>query len=535
MAGYEGRPVVSATSGMVATSHPLASKAGLDVLRAGGTAADAAVTAAATLCVVEPTMTGLGGDLFALLYRASDQTIHALNASGRSPRCASIDDLPGQGLPASGVLSISVPGAVDGWHMLLREHGTLPLGQALVPAVSYARSGFQVTPTVATQWRDSEELLRENAAAATTFLVDGRAPRAGETFSNPRLGATLERLALDGRDDFYHGDTAARIARAVAQLGGWLDDTDLAEHVSDWVTPLRTIFRGHEVLELPPNTQGVSAIEILNLIERDIDSGRDHNGPEYCHLLTEAIRIAFADRDAYVADPSAVPPDIIDALISKDYAESRLKEVDPLRAADAYRAGLPETPSRRSTEVDASGDTVYLTAVDRNGNVVSLIQSLFGAFGSGVVAGDTGIVLQNRGTLFSLDRGHPNCLASRKRPFHTLIPAMVLRDGVPWLSYGVMGGDMQAQGHAQVLSNLVVFGMNVQEAGEAARIRWTGHALALEHGVSTRTRDGLAQRGHHLINETLGFGGYQGIILDSETGMMHGGSDPRKDGCAMGY
>ena len=535
MTGFEGSPVVSAANGLIATSHPLASKAGLGVLKAGGNAVDAAVTAAATLCVVEPTMTGLGGDLFALLFRASDRTIHALNASGRSPRSASLDELSHQGMPASGVLSVSVPGAVDGWHLLLRDHGTLPLGQALAPAINYARSGFEVTPVVASQWRDSEVLLLENAAASSTFLVDGRAPRSGEVFSNPRLGATLERLALLGRDEFYHGDTATRIARAVSQLGGWLDETDLAAHTSDWVTPLRTIFRGHEVLELPPNTQGVTAIEILNLIERGIDPGQGHNSPGHCHLLAEAIRIAFADRDAYVADPSMVPVDVIDTLISKEYARSRLRDIDPLRAAEGYRAGLPGTQPRRSTAVDGSGDTVYLTAADQNGNVISLIQSLYGAFGSGVVAGDTGIVLQNRGALFSLDRAHPNCLAPRKRPFHTLIPAMVLRDGVPWLSYGVMGGDMQAQGHAQVLSNLVVFGMNVQEAGEAARIRWTGDALALESGVPTRTRDALARRGHQLTDEPIGFGGYQGIVLDSATGTMQGGSDPRKDGCAMGY
>ena len=534
MTGFQGRPVVSADNGLIATSHPLASRAGLAVLRAGGNAVDAAVTAAATLCVVEPTMTGLGGDLFALLYRAADRTIHALNASGRSPRSASLDELSHQGMPASGVLSVSVPGAVDGWHLLLREHGTLPLGQALAPAINYARSGFEVTPVVAKQWCESEVLLLENAAASSTFLVDGRAPRSGEVFSNLQLGATLERLALLGRDEFYHGDTAAKIARAVSQLGGWLDETDLAAHTSDWVTPLRTIFRGHEVLELPPNTQGVSAIEILNLIEQDIDSG-EHNSPGHCHLLAEAIRIAFADRDAYVADPRVVPVDVVDTLISKEYARSRLREIDPQRAAGGYRASLPGTHPRQSTTVDGLGDTVYLTAADRHGNVVSLIQSLYGAFGSGVVAGDTGIVLQNRGALFSLDRAHPNCLAPRKRPFHTLIPAMVLRDGVPWLSYGVMGGDMQAQGHAQVLSNLVVFGMNVQEAGEAARIRWTGDALALESGVPTRTRDALAHRGHQLTDEPIGFGGYQGIVLDAATGTMQGGSDPRKDGCAMGY
>ena len=427
MRGHEGRPVVTARNGLIATSQPLASSAGLDVLREGGNAVDAAVTAAATLCVVEPTMTGLGGDLFAILARASDGTIHALNASGRSPRSASLDDVGEQGVPGDGVLSVSVPGAVDGWHLLLRDHGTIPLERALAPAIEHARSGFMVTEVVSRQWQDSEPLLAENADAAMTFLDGGRAPRTGDTFTNTRLGATLERLARRGRDEFYVGETAAKIAAAVGQLGGWLDERDLVEHVSDWVTPLRTTFREHEVLELPPNTQGVSALEILNLIEHDVDESLGHNSAEYCHLLTEAIRIAFSDRDAYVADAAFVPADILEALVSKDYARSRLTEVDPSRAARDYPAGASGSRQSRPARADDSGDTVYLTAADRDGNVVSLIQSLYGAFGSGVVAGDTGIVLQNRGALFSSDPAHPNCLAPQKRPFHTLIPAIGAR------------------------------------------------------------------------------------------------------------
>ena len=534
MASGDEQSVVTARNGLIATSQPLASSAGLAILREGGNAIDAAVTAAATLCVVEPTMTGLGGDLFALLSTAPDGTIYALNASGRSPTAASLPAGANSGIPSDGVLSISVPGAVDGWARLLGNHGTIPLERALAPAIEYAYSGFEVTVVVARQWQDSEPLLAQYSAAATTFLIGGRAPRAGTLFANPALGATLERLAKNGADEFYRGATATKIASSVRKLGGWLSERDLAAHVSDWVTPLRTTFRNHEVLELPPNTQGVSALQILNLIEADLDPSVGHNSPAHCHLLTEAIRIAFADRDTFVADPDFVPADVLATLLSKEYACSRLHDIDPARAAAEH---YPGRLGRRVVldVVAGSGDTVYLTAADGKGNVISLIQSLYGAFGSGVVADDTGVVLQNRGSLFSSDPDHPNCLAPHKRPLHTLIPAMVLRDGVPWLSYGVMGGNMQAQGHAQVLSNLLVFGMDVQQAGQAARLRWTGDGVALESGVPTSTREGLERLGHRLVAPTMGFGGYQGILLDPGNGVMCGGSDPRKDGCAIGF
>ena len=530
------RSVVLARNGVVATSQPLASAAGLQVLMEGGNAVDAAVTAAATLAVVEPTMTGIGGDLFAMVH--DGRAVHALNASGRAPRRATIAALRARFtesplMPAAGIFSVSVPGAVDGWDQLLAQHGTITLARALAPAIDYAHSGFAVSEVVAGQWRAVDSLLATDAHAAATFLPQGRAPSAGEVFANPRLAATLEALAHDGAETMYRGAVAERVAADAERRGGWLGARDLAEHRSDWVTPLRTTFLGREVLELPPNTQGLTAIEILNLIGNDDLPALGHNSPAYLHLLIEAIRIAFADRAAHIADPAAVPADVVEHLTSAGYAATRRTEIDPKRAAAGYapwRRAAAAPPPRIGT-----GDTVYLATADRHGQVVSLIQSLFGAFGSGVVAGDTGIVLQNRASLFSTDPSHPNCLGPAKRPFHTLIPAMVLEGGRPALAFGVMGGDMQAQGHAQVLANILAFGMNVQEAGEAARARWTGDGVALESGIAPATRDGLTTRGHRLIDEPGGFGGFQGVQIDAERGVLLGGSDPRKDGSAVGY
>ena len=530
---HAARSVVMARNGLIATSHPLASSDGLRVLREGGNAVDAAVTAAATLAVVEPTMTGIGGDLFALLWNGRAQTLHALNASGRAPGTASLEAVAALGMPPVGILSASVPGAVDGWHELLRHHGTVSFARALEPAIEHARVGFTVTDIVASQWRDAEELLAEDPAATRTFLPSGRAPRAGETFVNPRLGTTLEQLATEGRDAFYQGAVGQAIAADAQARGGWLSEGDLARHRSDWVDPLRTSFHGHEVLELPPNTQGVTALEMLNLLETDDLTSLGHNTSAYVHLLIEATRIAFADRDAYVADPAAVPAGVLERLTSKDYAAQRRREITPTRARAAYQPLGTGSEHRRARS--ERGDTVYLAVADGAGNVVSFIQSLFGAFGSGIVAGGTGIVLQNRASLFSIDPSHPNCLAPHKRPFHTLAPALVLKEGYPWLAFGVMGGHMQAQGHVQVLANLLLFGMDVQDAGAAARVRWTGDGVALESGIPAETRDGLAARGHHMIDAATGFGGSQGIRIEAASGVLMGGSDPRKDGLAMGF
>jgi gamma-glutamyltranspeptidase/glutathione hydrolase len=534
------RSVVMGRQGMIATSQPLASAAGLQVLREGGNAVDAAVTAAAVLSVVEPTMTGIGGDLFAIVFDPRAGKLAGLNASGRSGYAATPAEFGKRGLtavPERGVLSITVPGVVDGWTELLAKHGTIPLARALRPAIEYARNGFPVSEIIAYQWRGVEEVLAADRAAAATFLVEGHAPAPGEVFANPHLASTLEQIASGGRDAFYKGAIAQAIVADLRARGGLLDARDFAEHHADWVDPIGTSYRGVDLFELPPNTQGFVALEMLNILEGYDLKTLGHNTAAYLHLLVEAKRIAFADRDAWLADPASVPADVLRRLISKDYAASRRKEIDPNRAAASYApmASGGRMPAGAGIDIEATGDTVYLTAADGKGNVISLIQSLFDAFGSGIVAGDTGVALQNRGSLFVLKPGHPDEIAPHKRPMHTLVPAMVMKDGRPWLSYGVMGGDMQPQGHVQVLLNLVEFGMNVQEAGEAPRFRHSAAGLAIESGVSPEARFGLGQRGHRLVDTIGAFGGFQGILIDPRSGVLMGGSDPRKDGLAIGF
>jgi gamma-glutamyltranspeptidase/glutathione hydrolase len=533
------RSVVMARNGVIATSQPLASAAGLRVLQQGGNAIDAAVTAAAVLAVVEPTMNGLGGDLFAIIYDAKTKTIRGLNASGRAPAAATPDEFQRRKLdriPYRGVLSVSIPGVVDGWNELLTRHGTIPLGRALEPAIGYARDGFAVSDIISQQWKSEVELLAQDPAAAATFLPAGRAPEPGEIFSNPRLAASLEQIAKGGRDAFYRGPIGKAIAADMKKRDGLITEADLAAHRSDWVDPISTTYRGYEVLELPPNTQGVAALEMLNILEGFDLKSLGHNSAAYLHLLVEAKRIAFADRDAWLGDPGAVPADALKRMMSKEYAAERRREIDPQRAAPEYRALVLSAPgASRENHPEARGDTIYMTVADRDGNVVSLIQSIFENFGAAIVAGDTGIALHNRGALFSLRPGEPNVLAPGKRPFHTLVPAMVLKDRKPWLSFGVMGGDMQPQGHVQVLLNLLDFGMNVQEAGEAARFRHSAAGLALETAISAEARSGLEARGHRVITSPGVFGGFQGILIDPATRVLMGGSDPRKDGLAIGY
>ncbi len=533
------RSVVMARNGLIATSQPLASAAGLRVLQQGGNAIDAAVTAAAVLSVVEPTMNGVGGDLFAIVYDAKTKTVRGLNASGRAPAAATIDEFRRRKLddiPYRGVLSLSVPGVVDGWHELLSKHGTLTLARALEPAIGYARDGFAVSEIIAHQWKAQEKTLAQDPAAAATFLPGGHAPATGDVFRNPNLAKTLDTIARGGRDAFYKGPIAEAIGADIKKRNGLLALSDLASQRADWLAPISTTYRGYQVLELPPNTQGIVALEMLNILEGFNVKALGHNSAAYLHLLVEAKRIAFADRAAWLGDLSSVPPAAIEKMLSKDYASERRREIDPNRAAKDYSAlTLPASTPGRVPPAEAKGDTIYLTAADRDGNVVSLIQSIYEAFGSGIVAGDTGIALHNRGSLFSLQPGHPNALAPGKRPFHTLVPAMVMKDNRPWLSFGVMGGDMQPQGHVQVLLNLIDFGMNVQEAGEAARFRHSGAGLALESLISAEARAGLESRGHRLITGFDMFGGFQGILIDPRTGVLLGGSDPRKDGQAVGY
>jgi gamma-glutamyltranspeptidase / glutathione hydrolase len=534
------RSMALARRGMIATSQPLASSAGLDVLRRGGNAVDAAVTAAAVLAVIEPTMTGVGGDLFAIVCDP-DGRLHGLNASGPTGRSASCDSLARIGharMPSRGPLSVTVPGAVEGWSELLARHGTISLAEALQPAIAHARDGFPVCEIVAGQWQEVEPVLAGQAGSAEVFLPGGRAPRAGEIFRNPWLARSLEQIATGGRDAFYRGPLARAICR---DLGGLIDEEDFAAYTARSVEPIRTTFRGCEVCELPPNTQGFVVLEMLNILEAYDLRAMGHNTAPYLHAIVEAKRLAFADRNACLADPNHVDPAALAALVSKDYASERRLSIDSERAAGEVGRGRLPSPLPRShgtsdtTPPTGAGDTVCLSVVDGRGMAVSLIQSLFESFGSAVVPPGTGIVLQNRGSLFVLDPHHPNCLGAGKRPMHTLIPAMVLRDGRPFLSFGVMGGDLQPQGHVQVLLNMLEFGMTVQEAGEAARIRHSPDGVAVESGIGPEARAGLAARGH-LVFESRGvFGGFQGVQIDRTSGVLAGGSDPRKDGLAIGF
>lgn len=535
------RSAAVARHGMIATSQALASAAGLKALQDGGNAIDAAITAAGVLAVVEPSMNGIGGDLLAIVWDAKTKRIHALDATGRSAYAATADAFAKRGItemPGRGPLSVTVPGVVDGWQQLLTKFGTISLAKALEPAIGYARDGFPVQEIMADDWNDAAKRLAQDPAAARTFLPGGRAPGHGEIFANPRLAASLELIAKGGRDAFYKGPIARAIIADMRARDGLLDEQDFTAHTSDWVEPIRTTYRGVELLEMPPSTQGFVALEMLNILEGFDIKSAGHNTAEYLHLVTEAKKIAFADRAAYLADRDAVPAGALTMLLSKEYAARRRQEID-LQRTGTYKAGTVGGSTASGGDVDFTGrdlgDTIYLTAADGEGNVVSLIQSLFSSFGAGIVAGDTGITLHNRGSGFNLTPGHPNQIAPHKRPLHTLVPAMLLRDARPWVAFGVMGGDNQAQAHAQVVMNLVDFGMNIQEAGEAARMRHGGDSLQLESGIGAEVRQALEARGHKPRDGRGAMGGFQGILIDPRTGVLMGGSDPRKDGLAIGW
>jgi len=543
------RSVVMGRHGMIATSQPLASAAGLKVMQEGGNAIDAALTAAAVLAVVEPSMTGIGGDLFAIVYDAKTKTLRALNASGRSAYAATPAEYARRGqtrMPGTGVLSVTVPGVVEGWSELLTKYGSVPMSRIVAPAVDYARNGYPVSEIISGQWKASERKLASDPVTAATFLPGGHALQPGEIFSNPHLADTLELVGKSGRDAFYKGPIARAIVADMKKRDGLLDEKDFADHKADWVEPISTNYRGYDVYELPPNTQGFVVLEMLNILEGFDVKAMGHNSAEYLHALTEAKRIGFADRAAYLGDPASVPPAVLKTLISKEYAAVRRKEIDPKKAAESYKPGAIAgvTPSAQVDEAVQNftgldrGDTIYMTAADGQGNFISLIQSLFSDFGSGVVAGDTGILLHNRGSGFNLTPGSPDQIAPHKRPLHTLIPAFIMKDGRPWVSYGVMGGDHQAQGHTQVAVNLIDFGMNIQEAGEAARVTHGNNGLLVESNVAQAVRDALIQRGHKVTsnaNPGGAFGGFQGIMVDPRTAVLMGGSDLRKDGLAIGY
>jgi gamma-glutamyltranspeptidase/glutathione hydrolase len=525
---------------MIATSQSLASAAGLKALQDGGNAIDAAITAAAVLAVTEPSMNGIGGDFFALVYDAKTKKVYGLDSSGRSSHRATPEEFERRGLkevPGGGPLSVDVPGVVEGWSQMLSRFGTSPLSKVVQPAIGYARDGFGVHEIVAGDWEAAARKLARDPAAAKTFLPGGRAPRAGEIFQNPNLARSLELIAKEGRDAFYKGAIAQAIAADMKSRDGLIDLQDLAAHKAEWVEPISTNYRGYDVLEMPPSTQGFVALEMLNLMEGFDVKAMGHNSADYLHLVAETKKIAFADRAAYLADREAMPKGALQMLISKDYAAKRRGEIN-LQMAGSYGAGaLSGGPS--AAPVDFSGrdlgDTIYMTVADSEGNVVSMIQSLFDSFGAGIVAGDTGITLHNRGSGFVLTPGHPNQIAPGKRPLHTLVPAMILKEGRPWVSFGVMGGDNQGQAHAQVVMNLVDFSMNVRDAGDAARVRHMGANFAMESGIAPEVRKALELRGHRITDGRGAMGGYQAIMIDPKTGLMTGGSDLRKDGLAIGW
>ncbi len=515
------RSVVMSNNGMVAASQPLAAMAGVRVLLNGGNAIDAAVATAAALNVVEPMSTGVGGDAFALTYIAKTHELTALNASGRAPNAISIDELRRQGyseMPEAGPLSITVPGTVDGWVTILERHGTMPLSEVLKPAIEYAGQGFPVTEIIAGAWMELEPMLQ-----GTAYVTHGRAPQPGEVFQNPDLARTLRLIAEGGRDAFYRGLLAEKIARHVQSLGGYLSVDDLAQHATMWDEPISADYHGVRIYECPPNGQGIVALMALNILEGFDLKLMGYGSAAYYHHILEALKLAFADGFAHIADPGRVSVPV-DRMLDKEYAAQRRSLIDPDRAMMRVLTGLPR------------GDTVYLTVVDKDRNACSFINSIYYGFGSGAIVPGTGIVLHNRGALFSLDESHPNALAPGKRPFHTIIPAMAFKDGKLWSSFGVMGGHIQPQGHVQVLINAIDFGMNPQQALDAPRVVWYQYnAIDAERGIDAEVRASLQRLGHHVLPPRGVYGGGQMIVVDPDSGALLGGSDPRKDGCAIGY
>ncbi len=538
---FATRSAVIARTGVAATSQPLATQVAIDILKKGGSAVDAAIAANAVLGLMEPTGNGIGGDLFAIVWNQSEGRLHGLNASGRSPYSLTLEEFRKRGMeriPTVGPFALSVPGAVDGWFELHRKFGRLPMKDLLAPAVEYSRQGFPLSQVIAYYWAGGVGARKDQPNFAKTFMPDGRAPREGEIFRNPDLADTLEAIGREGRDYFYKGKVAEVIDRFCKREGCYLTEKDLADHTSSWVDPVSASYRGYEVWELPPNGQGIAALQMLNILEGYKLASLGHNSAPYLHLLIEAKKLAFEDRARFYADMdfSDVP---VQELISKEYAEYRRRLIDPNRAARRYPTGDP---------VLQDGDTIYLTVADKDRNMVSLIQSNFSGFGTGWVPDGLGFSIQNRGQLFHLrDENHANFYAPHKRPFHTIIPAFVTKDGKPFLSFGVMGGDMQPQGHTQIVCNIIDFGMGVQEAGDAPRFRHSGSSsptgslmtnggeVQLESGVPVEVQRALAEMGHRLRFVVGGFGGYQAILYDAENDVYRAASESRKDGMAAGY
>jgi len=535
---FATRSEVIAQHGMACTSQPLATQVALDILKAGGNAIDAAIAANAVLGLVEPVSNGIGGDLFAIVWEAKSGQLYGLNASGRSPRSLSLEYFRENGyekIPSYGPLPVSVPGCVDGWFELHKKFGSLGMDQILKPAITYAKEGFPVTEVIAYYWAGNARSLSRYPNVSEVFMPGGKAPAKGEIFKNLSLANTLELIAQGGREAFYQGEIARIIAAFMKEQGGFLTYEDLASHNSEWVKPVSTNYRGYDVWELPPNGQGIAALQILNILEGYDVASMGFGSSEYIHYFVEAKKLAFEDRAKYYADPdfNDLP---VEELISKDYASKRRELIRSGRASRRLDAGELE-----------QGNTIYMTVADEQGNMVSLIQSNYRGMGSGMCPPGLGFILQDRGELFTLEEGHYNVYEPGKRPFHTIIPAFITKDGSPWMSFGVMGGSMQPQGHAQIVVNMVDFGMNLQEAGDAPRIRHDGSSqptgskmtdggvVNLESGIPYKTIRELVRRGHHVKYTVGGYGGYQAILWDKDNQVYFGASESRKDGQAAGY
>ncbi len=535
---FSTRSEVISQNGMVATSHPLASQIGIDILQNGGNAIDAAIAANSALGLMEPTGNGIGGDLFAIVWIEKEKKLYGLNASGRSPENLTLEYFKEnnfKSIPAYGPLPVSVPGCVDGWFELHNKFGKTSMANILSPTIKYAEDGFPVSELVSYYMKVASNNFQEYPNFKETYYLNDSTPKKGQIFKNPDLANTLRVIAKDGRKGFYEGKIANTIANFIQDQGGFLSYKDLKNHKSEWIDPVSTNYRGYDIWELPPNGQGIAALQILNLLEAYDIRSMGFGSAEYIHHFVEAKKIAFADRAKYYADMdfSKVP---VKYLISKEYADIRRKEISPDKAAKRVFPGNLE-----------NGDTIYLTTADSEGNMVSLIQSNYRGMGSGMVPTGLGFMLQDRGELFSLDQNHFNVYAPKKRPFHTIIPAFITKDGNPFISFGLMGGAMQPQGHAQIVINIVDFDMNLQEAGDAPRIRHqsdqqptggdmiNGGELALETGFDYKQVRELMKKGHKIIYDLGSFGGYQAIMIDYINKVYYGASESRKDGNAIGY
>ena len=544
---FASRSEVIATQAMAATSQPLATQIALDVMKQGGNAIDAAIAANAALGLMEPTGNGIGGDLYAIVWSAKDKKLFGLNASGRSPKGLTLEQLQAEvkklgrtDIPPLGILPISVPGAVDGWFSLHDKFGQLPMKKVLAPAISYAENGFPVTELIAYYWQNSvPRLSTQPGDFKGTFTINGQGPKTGDIFKNPALANTYKQLASGGRDAFYKGAIAKKIDAFMQKEGGYLRYDDFASHSSTWVEPVSVNYRGYDVWELPPNGQGIAALQMLQILKNFDLKSMGFNSPESLHTLIEAKKLAFEDRAKFYADMdfAKVP---VKELISEAYGKERAKLIGP-KAAQRVDAGNPHL---------YSGDTIYMTTADKDGNMVSLIQSNYRGMGSGVVVPGLGFGFQDRGQMFSLDPKHHNAYAPGKRPFNTIIPAFITKDNQPFMSFGVMGGAMQPQGHVQIVVNMIDYGMNLQEAGDAARWQHLGNTeptdntgmylenggyTEVERGIPWQTVQQLLQKGHDIRYGLGGYGGYQAIKKDPVSGVYYGASESRKDGQAAGY